>query len=81
MVYEGWTKGCDKTWRYIWVPPIKKRRRIDESVGEDDKVSPLGVSVNENASSMLDTLNASGESLIQTNQYQIYHEESNRNKT
>lgn len=76
MLYEGWTRGCDKTWRYIWVPPIKKRRRIGESVGEDDEGSLLGVGLNEKASSMLDTLNASGESLLQTLQYQIYHEET-----
>jgi len=30
-------------------------------------VSLLGVNLNENASSMVDTLNASGESLLQTN--------------
>ena len=69
MVYEGWTKGCDKTERYIWAPPIKKRRCIDELEEEDDKVSLLGVNLNENASSMVDTLNVSGESLHQTNQY------------
>lgn len=49
-------------------------------MGVNDKVSSLGVCLNENASSMLDTLKVSGESLLQTNQYQIYHEEPNRNK-
>jgi len=79
MVYKGWTNGCDKTWRYIWAPPIRKRWCIDELVDEDEKVSLLGL--NENASSMLDTLNAFGESLLQANQYQVYHEKSNGNET
>jgi hypothetical protein len=50
-------------------------------VEEDDKVSLLGVSLIEKASSMLDTLNVSGESLLHTNQYRIYNEDVNKNET
>ena len=67
MEYEGWTKGCDKTWEYICAPPIKKRRRIDElKEVEDDVVSSSEASLNENASLMVETLNVSGECLLQT---------------
>lgn len=65
--YEGWTRGCDKTRRYTWAPPIKKRRYIDELEEGGDDVSSRGVNLNENASSTVDTLNVSGESLFQAN--------------